>query len=200
MVQLDERISLIQQIGLFRGVDPTELESIAQQMTETSFRDGEVAFLEGDTGDRLYLILTGAMHVYVEREGSVISYDHLQPGECFGEMALVEEAPRSATVKSEGTSLCLTLSKEDLLDLMNRQPNIALGMIKGLVGRLRGTNVQLQEYARRLINISDELVEINFAGYDQEGFYDEMLREDGTPRDGSALLVRQMESLPPGEC
>ncbi len=199
MVQLDERISLIQQIGLFRGVDPTELESIAQQMTETSFRDGEVAFLEGDTGDRLYLILTGAMHVYVEREGSVISYDHLQPGECFGEMALVEEAPRSATVKSEGTSLCLTLSKEDLLDLMNRQPNIALGMIKGLVGRLRGTNVQLQEYARRLINISDERVEINFAGYDQEGFYDEMLQEDGTPRDGSALLIRQMESLPPGE-
>ena len=199
MVQLDKRISLIRQIALFQSVDPSEVESIAQQMTESSFRDGEVVFLEGDPGDRLYLILSGSMHVYVQRQGSIITYDHLQPGECFGEMALVEEGPRSATVKSEGASLCLTLSKKDFLDLLSQQPNIALGMIKGLVGRLKGTNVQLQEYARRLIAISDERAAIKFAGYDQEGFYDEMLREDGTPREGAALLVRQIESLPPGE-
>jgi uncharacterized alpha-E superfamily protein len=78
MVRLDERVSLIRQIGLFQSVDPAELESIAQQMTENTFKDGEVVFLEGDAGDRLYLILSGTMHVYVERESSVITYDHLQ--------------------------------------------------------------------------------------------------------------------------
>ena len=87
-VQQDKRVSLIQRIGLFNSVDPAELKPIAQKMTETTYRDGEVVFLEGDPGDRLYLIFAGNMHVYVEREGRIITYDHLKMGECFGEMAL----------------------------------------------------------------------------------------------------------------
>ena len=180
MVQQDKRVSLIQQIGLFNSVEPAELKPIAQQMTETTYRDGEVVFLEGEPGDRLYLIFAGKMHVYVERENRIITYDHLQMGECFGEMALVEDAPRSATVKSEGTSLCLTLSKLEFLDLLDRNPNIALGMIRSLVGRLRRTNVQIQEYAQRLANISDEEADINLAESGVEGFYDEMFRVFGT--------------------
>ncbi len=179
MVQQDKRVSLIQRIGLFNCVEPAELKPIAQQMTETTYGDGEVVFLEGDPGDRLYLIFAGNMHVYVEREGRIITYDHLQMGECFGEMALVEDAPRSATVKSEGTSLCLTLSKEEFLDLLDRNPNIALGMIRSLVGRLRRNNVQIQEYAQRLANISDEEADINLAESGVEGFYDEMFRVFG---------------------
>jgi len=178
MVQQDKRVSLIQQIGLFNSVDPAELKPIAQQMTETTYRDGEVVFLEGEPGDRIYLIFAGNMHVYVEREGSIITYDHLQMGECFGEMALVEDAPRSATVKSEGTSLCLTLSKEEFLDLLDRNPNIALGMIRSLVGRLRRNNVQIQD-AQRLANISDKEAAINLAESGVEGFYDEMFRVFG---------------------
>ena len=120
------------------------------------------------------------MHVYVEREGSVITYDHLQVGECFGEMALVEDAPRSATVKSEGKSLCLTLSKDEFLDLLDRNPNIALGMIKSLIGRLRRNNVQIQEYARRLASTSDEKADIKVDGSGLGGVYDEMFRIFGT--------------------
>ncbi len=178
-VRLDKKVSLIQRIGLFNDVEPAELMPIAQQMTEKTYKDGEVVFLEGEPGDRLYLIAEGNMHVYVEREGSIITYDHLQMGECFGEMALVEDAPRSATVKSEGTSLCLTLSKEEFLDLLDRNPNIALGMIRSLVGRLRRNNVQIQEYAQRLASISDEEADVNLAESGVEGFYDEMFRVFG---------------------
>ena len=88
MVQLEERVSLLRQMGLFQNIDVAELQSIAQQMSESSFGNGEVVFQEGEAGDRLYLLLSGTMHVYVERDGNIISYSRLQPGECFGEMAL----------------------------------------------------------------------------------------------------------------
>ena len=180
MVSVEERVSLIQQIGLLQSVDPTELQRIAQQMTESTFEDGDVVFHEYEPGDRLYLIFAGNMHVYVERESSIITYGHLQVGACFGEMALLEDAPRSATVKSEGASLCLTLSKEEFLDLMNRNPNMALGIIRALVGHLRRSNVQLLEYARRLTSTSDEKADVDSAGYDLEGIYDQMFRVFGT--------------------
>ena len=119
------------------------------------------------------------MHVYVEREGSIITYDRLQTGECFGEMALVEDAPRSATVRSKGPSLCHTLSKEEFLDLLDRNPNIALGMIKSLVGRLRRNNVQIQEFARRGSNTSDEATDLAVAGSNLDGLFDDMFRVFG---------------------
>ena len=178
-VRLDKKVSLIQRIGLFNDVESAELMPIAQQMTEKTYQDGEVVFLEGEPGDRLYLIAEGNMHVYVEREGSIITYDHLQTGECFGEMALVEDAPRSATVRSEGLSLCHTLSKEAFLDLLDRNPNIALGMIKSLVGRLRRNNVQIQEFARRGSNTLDEETDLAVAGSGHDGLFDDMFRVFG---------------------
>lgn len=54
MVEVGERVSLIQQIGLFQSVDPAELETIAHQMAENTFEDGEIVFLEGDTGNRAH--------------------------------------------------------------------------------------------------------------------------------------------------
>ena len=179
-VRLDKKVSLIQRIGLFNDVEPAELMPIAQQMTEKTYQDGEVVFFEGEPGDRLYLIAEGNMHVYVEREGSIITYDRLQPGECFGEMALVEDAPRSATVRSEGPSLCHTLSKEEFLDLLDRNPNIALGMLKSLAGRLRRNNVQIQEYAQRLADPSNGEVKVNGPGSGLESIFGEMFRVFGT--------------------
>ena len=69
-----------------------------------------------------------------------------------------------------------------------------------MILRLRGTNVQLQDYASRLANIPDRSpVPMNFKTYDIGGFYDEMLEPDGSPRAGAALLTQRIESLPEGE-
>ena len=200
MTQQDEKLSLLRHVEFFQGMDTAELKLIAQQMTEMSYKDGEVVVREGDPGDRMFLLMTGAMQVQVEREGNTITYGKLQAGECFGEMALIEGAPRSAMVKAEAPSMCLTLSREDFLDLLNRHPNIALGIMKGLSGRLRGMNVQVQDYARRQASATaGDRVVINFEGYDTEDFYDEMLEAGEGPRPGSALMAQRIESLPEGE-
>jgi CRP-like cAMP-binding protein len=135
-------------LSFFQGVDIPELQLISQQMTEQSYDAGAVVFHEGDMGDRLFVILTGTMHVYVEREGKTITYALMRPGECFGEMALIEDAPRSATIRAAAPAYCLTLSKQGFLSLIQRHPQIALTIMKSLCQRLRHTNELLQQYMR----------------------------------------------------
>jgi CRP-like cAMP-binding protein len=148
MAQHDELVTLLRQIELFQGVGLPELRLISQQMTEQSYDAGAVVFHEGDMGDCLFVILTGTIHVYVEREGKTVTYGLMRAGECFGEMALIEDAPRSATVRAEAPAHCLTLSKQGFLNLIQHHPQIALSIMKSLCQRLRRTNELLQEYVR----------------------------------------------------
>jgi uncharacterized circularly permuted ATP-grasp superfamily protein len=195
----DETLTLLQQVKLFHGIDPAELYLIAQHLSEQVYAAGDVVFREGDPADRLFLLLTGTAHVYVERDGKAITYNRLQAGECFGEMALLEETTRSATVQAEAPTRCLTLSKQDFLALLQRQPRIVQEIMKALLQRLRHTNVQLQDYARRLPDIPAQHGVMDFTAYDTAGFYDEMLTADGRPRAGAALLVQRLATLPAGE-
>ena len=200
MVDDQVKLALLRQVEFFRGLDITALEQVAQQMTDLCYADGDVVVREGDPGDQMFLLITGKMHVYVEREGEIITYSRLQSGECFGEMALIEGAPRSATVQAEGESLCLALSSYDFLQVLQHHPHISLQMMRALSARLRLTNVQVQDYASQLANIPRTLpVIMNFEGYDTGGFYDEMFEADGSPRRGAALLVQRIEALPKGE-
>ena len=200
MVQADERSQLLREVELFRDIDASELQLIVQQMKEESYADRQVVFREGDPGDRLFILLEGTMHIYVNRENQVITYNRLQAGECFGEMALIENTPRSATVQAEAPSMCLTLSRQGFLDLLSNHPLVVLRLMRVLVPRLRTTNVQLQNYATRRRAGSDSArVAMNFLNYETEGFFDEMLDEGGRPRDAAALLMQRITNLPEGE-
>ena len=199
MAQDNETLTMLQQVKLFHGIDPAELHLIAQHLSEQAYAAGDVVCREGDPADRLFLLLAGTVHVYVERDGKAITYNRLQAGECFGEMALLEETTRSATVQAEAPVRCLTLSKQDFLDLLQRQPRIVQEIMKALLQRLRHTNVQLQDYARRLPDIPAQRGVMTFTAYDTAGFYDEMLTADGQPRAGAALLVQRLAALPEGE-
>jgi uncharacterized circularly permuted ATP-grasp superfamily protein len=190
---------MLHQVKLFHGIDAAELRLIAEYLSEHNYAAGDVVFREGDPADRLFLLLAGTMHVYVERDGKAITYNRLQAGECFGEMALLEETTRSATVQAEAPARCLTLSKQDFLDLLQRQPHMVQEIMKALLQRLRHTNVQLQDYARRVPDLPAQPGVMTFTGYDTEGFYDEMFETDGQPRPGAALLVQRIVALPAGE-
>jgi CRP/FNR family transcriptional regulator, cyclic AMP receptor protein len=102
-------------------------------------------FHEGDAGDRLFLLLSGMMHVYVERSGKTIDYATIHPGECFGEIALIDDAARSASVRAQTSSRCCAFSKQDFLDIIQRYPHIALRVMQSLSRRLRQTSTRLQE-------------------------------------------------------
>lgn len=150
MLDAEHTCQGLRQVALFQGVPGDDLRRIAHRMREHAFAAGKVVFREGEPGDRLFLVLTGQMHVYVERAGATITYARLHAGECFGEMALLDEAPRSATVQADAPSRCLTLAKEDFLALLASHPQIALGIVQSLSQRLRQASAQVQAYAQQL--------------------------------------------------
>src|SRR5262245_32653580 len=115
--------------------------------------------------------LCASMWSETARPSPTIGY---KPGNDLAKMALLEETTRSATVQAEAPARCLTLSKQDFLDVLQRQPRMVQEIMKALLQRLRHTNVQLQDYARRLPDIPARGDVMTFTAYDTEGFYDEM--------------------------
>jgi CRP/FNR family cyclic AMP-dependent transcriptional regulator len=104
----------------------------------TSFAPGEVIFREGDKADKMYVILSG--EVEVQLQGMVI--DTLAQGGTFGEMALIDGSPRSATVVAKTSCEVAAINEKTFLFLVDEMPYFALSTMRNLVDRLRRMNEQ----------------------------------------------------------
>ena len=142
---LERTVNALSTINLFEGIDPRGLRDIAAIASEESHRLGEVIFKEGDTGGALYMILEGK--VRVSREVSGMGEEALAvlgAGDAFGEMALIDEFPRSADVRVHERCRLLVVSKEALEDLLFLNRGLAYeilwNFVKILSSRLRETN------------------------------------------------------------
>jgi CRP-like cAMP-binding protein len=153
-VHTREIIPLLRQIALFRDLESSILEAIVPHLGETVFARGDIVFHEGDPGECVHVLLTGTVSVYVQRGAHTITYAVLPAGTCFGEMALIEDVPRSANVRAEDACRCLTLDKQTFLALLQGQPHMALAIIRQLCQRLRHTNAQVQDYVAQLQALS----------------------------------------------
>ncbi len=140
-----QALDALANIHLFRGIAPAGLKEIAAIASEESHRLGHVIFHEGDTGQALYLILEGK--VRISREVSGMGEEALAvlgPGDAFGEMALIDETPRSADARVHERCRLMVISKEALEDLLFLQKDLAYeilwNFVKILSTRLRETN------------------------------------------------------------
>ncbi len=133
------RVSDTQKMELFReqGLSASELQLLTTFSQEERFRHGEVIFREGDPGDRLYIVLDGQVRISkfipgVGEEALAI----LDRGEFFGEMALVDGAPRSAdAIAHSETATVLAIDQRVLADILSRDPESALRFLR-ILGRI----------------------------------------------------------------
>ena len=130
-----ERLFLLRRIALFDEVSADQLLPLAHVARRQGFAAGQVIFEEGATGDSLYLVLDG--EVIVEVGGRLVAT--LGRSECFGEMALLDESPRSASVRASGPVECLVVDRVGFDDLLEVAPGMARGVIRVLTQRLRAT-------------------------------------------------------------
>jgi len=104
----------------------------------TTFAPGEVIFREGDKADKMYVVLSGEVEVHLQ--GMVI--DTLAQGATFGEMALIDGSPRSATVVAKTSSEVAAINEKTFVLLVDEMPYFALSTMRNLVDRLRRMNEQ----------------------------------------------------------
>jgi CRP/FNR family cyclic AMP-dependent transcriptional regulator len=128
-----EKVLFLKSIDLFSQIPGEDLAQVALIATEEAREQGEEIFAEGEAGDALYLVLDGKVRVH--RGDRMIA--ELGERECFGEMAILDASPRSATVTALKDTNLLKISREDFQEIMSEKPEIALGIIKVLSHRLR---------------------------------------------------------------
>jgi len=145
---MNSHVEQLAKIELFAGLKPEALEIIAKVASEEVHAHGDKIFRHGEVGDKLFLILEGKVRISREVPGmGEEALAVLGPGQAFGEMALLDESPRSADALVHDRCRLLTISKDGFDDLLFLHKDLAYevlwGVVRTLIGRLRETNDKL---------------------------------------------------------
>ena len=110
------------------------------------YRDGEVIFREGDAGQVMYMIQFGQVKINKTTPSGEMTLATLSSGELFGEMALFDRLPRSATAVASGEARVLSIDKRKLLTTMTRDPALAFHLLASMSKRIRKLDNELASY------------------------------------------------------
>ncbi len=132
-----ETIALLEQVPLFAGLSRRHLGRVASVAAPKHYLAGEAVVRVGAAGDAFFIILDGDARV--EIPGSPVT---LEPGDFFGEMALVDGAPRAATVTAVTDLVVLTIPRQKFLALLVAEPKVTIAIMTTLAQRLRAAQAQ----------------------------------------------------------
>ncbi len=140
---------------LFRPLNPGELQELRKAAQERNFADGAEIFKEGDTGDGVYVVKEGLVQISgTVGDNARKIFSKVQPGEVFGEMAVLENKPRSAGAVAEGATTVYFIPRDAMLKLVTGSPALTLELVREISHRLREFNRQYVEEALQAERLS----------------------------------------------
>jgi CRP/FNR family transcriptional regulator, cyclic AMP receptor protein len=125
---------VLERVPLFAGLPARHVRRIAGHGSVARFEAKEPIVTAGDPGDAFYVILSGSAKI---RRGRGRAAAEIGPGSYFGEMALVDGAPRSATIVAETRTACLMLTRRRFAKVLRDEPTVALALLRTLAARVR---------------------------------------------------------------
>jgi CRP-like cAMP-binding protein len=134
---MDEKriVEVLKEVPIFTGLDKHHLGLIAKIITVRQFEPGDVIVKQGDSGIGFYIIESGKAEVFREKEAEKVKLNELQENEFFGEMALFEETPRSATVVAAELTTCFVITRWHFRGAIEANPKIAVQMLEIIAKR-----------------------------------------------------------------
>ncbi len=156
-----EEAHAIRTVPIFENLSPKEISAVEKRIHKRSYVTDEEIFREKDPGGGMYIILDGKVSIVKNYGGSIEqTIATLKDGDFFGEIALLDESPRTATAISLSDSLILGFYRTDLYELVDRRPKLAVKIIVNLARvvreRLRHSNANAQELREQLAEFKDK--------------------------------------------
>jgi uncharacterized membrane protein len=150
---LSDEAQSLARVPLFRRLEPHELEHLAEEVEQVNYKAGEIIFHEYDTGDALYVVEEGAVRIWVTDEDvQEVTLAELQPGQLFGEMAVLDRGQRSSSATAIVDTHLHRLTSDDFEKFLIAHPDCAIDVICEIAARLRQTNLLVTQRASRNVN------------------------------------------------
>ena len=141
---LDTEVQSLRQVPMFRDIDPSRLKLLAFTAERIRFSPGQKFFSQGDAADAAYVILDGKADVVLSSKGGgEVKVAELGRNALVGEMGILSDTPRSATVVASEPSSALRIDKRVFLELLVQFPQMSIAVMRELAHRLERTNAQL---------------------------------------------------------
>ena len=165
-------VNLLARIPFFTDLPQDELDRLLSELEVVNLKSGEILFREGDTGEHLYVVMTGELEILMGPDtDDELILNMLHEGEYLGEMSLIQPGGQRTTgARARGEAVLLSMSRTQFKDLLQRHPELAKAMVSVLSQRLVNTNVstfrglteknrQLQEALEKLKAAQEQLIE-----------------------------------------
>lgn len=156
LLQQEATLNLLKNVTIFSEVSRTDLEEIAEQLTEVKYRSGQMVFEKGDEGDAMYIIKSGSVRVH---DGNHV-LSRLAAGNVFGEFALFDKELRSASITAEESTVLFELGQDDFARVMADKVEVAIGVLKKVIRRIREMNELESKLAKSYMKIARQKNEI----------------------------------------
>lgn len=147
---MDGKVTLqfLANVPIFENLSTEQLQPLGEKMRTRKYQRGEVVFHQDDPGDRMHIIVEGRVRISLDSDdGREKDVALLQPGECFGEMALLDGSNRSAKATAVEEIETLVLMRDDFLEFIREYPEVATHTTAVLTNRLRNANQMMGDLA-----------------------------------------------------
>ncbi len=142
-MSIDKEVEILRQIPLFANIDPAKLKLMAFASERLTFQSGHSLFRQGDPGDAAYIIVEGTADILVDTPSGPITVATLTKNDIVGEIAILCDVPRTATVTAMGELVTLKITKDLFFRMVTDFPEMGVEIMRVLAHRLEQTTAQL---------------------------------------------------------
>src|SRR5919202_4611203 len=143
-MSLKEEVELLQRIPMFGQVEASKLKLLAFTSARVAFEPGQVLFRQGDMGDAAYLVIEGEADILVDTPNGPIKVATVGKNAFVGEIAILCDVPRTATVRAKDRLVTLRIAKDLFLRLVTEFPSMSVGIMRELAHRIEVNNEKLR--------------------------------------------------------